>query len=140
MRFLDARDLGVGGGPGEIDGAGVDGFGVACPAGARGVRGDGLEREDVSVVPAADGGWEDARGVNIGPIKLLGGLKVVVDGCDWHDDGLHHGRFGGVSRCDAGGGAHGGSDVDGGDGNGGDGLGSSVMLKLEAITVELRRG
>ena len=55
-RLLDARNLGVGGGPGEIDGARVDGFGLACPAGACGVHGNGFEQVGVFVVLVADGG------------------------------------------------------------------------------------
>ena len=69
----------------------------------------------MSIAPAADGGREAERGVKNGPIKHLEGLKVVVDACDWHDDGFHHGCYGGASRRDAGGGAH----CGGGDGNGG---------------------
>ena len=54
-RFFDARNLGVGGGSGEVNGAGVDGFGAACPARARGVLGNGLEEVDVTVASSADG-------------------------------------------------------------------------------------
>ena len=143
LEVLDARDLGVGDGPSEIDGAGVDGFGVACPAGACGVRGGGLEQEDVSVVPAADGGREATRGIDDGTIDHSEGLNVVVDARDWRDDGVHHGCFGRALRRNAGGGAHGGGgdNGNGSDGDdGGDSLGSSVVLKLEAVTVRLHRG
>ena len=133
-RLLDARDLGVGGGPGEIEGAGVDGFSVTCSVGACSVRGDIFKQEDVSVVPAVDGRREAACGVDNGLIELAEDLVVVVDARDWHNGGVHPGVFGGAPRRDAGGGAH------GGDGNGGGGLGFSVVLKLEAITVRLHRG
>ena len=113
-RFFDARNLGVGGGSGEVNGAGVDGFGVACPARARGVLGNGLEEVDVTVASSADGRWDGACNVEKGAAELLAGLEVVLDVVDQHDDGLCYGRFGGTLRCDAGGGAHSG----GGDGDG----------------------
>ena len=97
----------------------------------------------MSVVPAANGEREAARGVDDGPIEHLEGLEVVIDVRDWHDDGVHHGFFGGASCRDADGGAHGGGGDDGngsGGDDGGDDLGSSVVLRLEAITVRLHRG
>ena len=106
-RLLNTRDLGVGGGLGEIDGAGVEVFSVACPAGACGIRGDRLEQIDVSVVPVADGGRKTTCGVDDGPIELAEDLLVVVDARDWHDNDIYHSSFGGASRLDSGGGDHG---------------------------------
>ena len=70
------------------------------------------------------------------------GFKVVVDARDWDDDGVHHGYFDSVSRRNADGVAHGGGSGDGvgGGGDSSGGLSSSVVLKLEAITVRLHRG
>ena len=70
-----------------------------------------------------DGRREAPRDVDNGPVKHSEGLEVVVDAHDRHDDGFHHGCFGGAPRRDAGGGAHGGA-----------GFGSSVVLKLEGTT------
>ena len=52
----------------------MNGFGVACPAGACGVRGDVLEQEDVVVALAVDGGREAARGVGDGQTEFAEGF------------------------------------------------------------------
>ena len=104
------------------------------------VRGDALKQEDVTAVPAADGGRETARGVGDERIELAEVFLVVIDPRDRHDDGVLHGCFGGGSRCDAGGGAHGGDGGDGGSVGDSGGLDVSVVLKVEAITVRLHRG
>ena len=119
-RFLDARHLGVGRGPGKVDGVGVGGFGVACPAGVHGVPGDVFGQEDVAMAPAANGGQDGACGVGDGAAELAEGFGALFDAWNWHNDGVHHGCLGGDSRRDAGGGAHG----DDGGGGGGDGSGS----------------
>ena len=82
-----------------------------------------------------DGRREAPRDVDNGPVKHSEGLEVVVDAHDRHDDGFHHGCFGGASRCDASDGAHG---CGGGGDNGG---GFSVLrFEIEAFTVRLRGG
>ena len=126
MRLLDARDLGIGSHPGEINGARVSSFGVACLARARGVRGDGLEEVDVSVVSSSDGSWDGTRGVDDGAIELPEHLKVVVNVVDWRNNGLRHGCFGGALRGVAGGGAHGSS-------GSGDDNGVGVLLVVVKI-------
>ena len=72
--FLDARNLGVGCGPGEVVGAGPDGFGVACSAGACGVRSGVFEQEDVAMVSAVGDGREAARGVGNGSTEFAEGF------------------------------------------------------------------
>ena len=104
---LDARNLGVGGRPGEVDGAQVCGFGVACPACVRGVRGDRLKEIDVSVISSADGRWDGTRGIDDGASELAVRLAVVIGFVGRPDDGLRHGCFDSALRGNAGGSAHG---------------------------------
>ena len=79
------------GGSSEINGAGVDGFGVACPTRARGVLGNRLEEVDVTVASSADGRWEGVCSDEKGA-ELSTRLEVVFDIVDRHGDDIRHGR------------------------------------------------
>ena len=84
------------------------------------------------MAPVADEGRDGACGVGDGAVELAVGFGAEFDARDGPDDDVPHGCFGGGSRRDAGGGAHGGDGgdggVDSGGSDGGDGLGVLIVI------------